>query len=377
VNGIEQQVMIGLVMRVLMVSKACIVGIYQRKLQEIARLGVDLRVLVPPSWRDERGETPLERSYTDGYQLEVVPIYRNGDFHTHFYGHIGRHMRDFRPQIVHIDEEPYNLATWQALWHAQRAGARALFFTWQNIQRAYPPPFAWGERWVLRRAHYALMGTESAAAVWRAKGYTGPLRVIPQFGTDTALFAPQERPPRPFTVGYFGRLVAEKGVNVLLEALAALDGDWRLMILGSGPQEADLRAQAHALGIAARLDWRAWLPSREMPALYPQVDVLALPSLTRPNWKEQFGRVLIEALASGVPCVGSDSGAIPDVIGTGGLIAPEGDVPAWTTALRRLRDDAALYADKRAAGLQHVRQFTHQAVAAATVQVYREMLGAG
>src|SRR5262245_38182466 len=124
-------------MRVLMISKACIVGIYQRKLEEIAKLGVELLTLVPPSWKDERGETPLECVYTDGYQLEVVPIYRNGDFHLHFYGGLGEHMRRFRPDIVHIDEEPYNLAAWQAMFWAQRVGARTLFFTWQNICRRY------------------------------------------------------------------------------------------------------------------------------------------------------------------------------------------------------------------------------------------------
>jgi hypothetical protein len=102
-------------LRILMLSKACIVGIYQRKLEEIARLDVDLLALVPPSWRDERGETMLERAHTEGYQLETLPIALNGNFHLHFYRGLGRRIRAFRPDIVHIDEEPYNLATWQAL----------------------------------------------------------------------------------------------------------------------------------------------------------------------------------------------------------------------------------------------------------------------
>ena len=83
-------------MRVLMVSKACIVGIYQRKLEAIAKLGVNLRVLVPPSWKDERGEQKLERIYTEGYQLIEVPIRFNGYFHLHHYPTIGEHIRDFQ-----------------------------------------------------------------------------------------------------------------------------------------------------------------------------------------------------------------------------------------------------------------------------------------
>jgi len=134
-------------MRVLMLSKACVVGAYQRKLEEMARLpDIELRVLVPPSWRDDRGELALERAHVEGYDLRVTPIRFNGHFHAHYYPRFGQEVRAFRPDIVHIDEEPYNLATWHALWHARRSGARTLFFSWQNIARRYPPPVAWLEQ---------------------------------------------------------------------------------------------------------------------------------------------------------------------------------------------------------------------------------------
>ena len=96
-------------MRVLMLSKACIVGIYQPKLEAIAGLGVDLTVLAPPSWADERGVQHLERAHTTGYQLREIPIRFNGNFHLHHYPTLGREIRRVKPQIVHIDEEPYNL----------------------------------------------------------------------------------------------------------------------------------------------------------------------------------------------------------------------------------------------------------------------------
>ena len=363
--------------RVLMISKACIVGIYQRKLEHIAAAGVELLTLVPPSWRDERGETPLERVYTQGYQLETLPIRLNGDFHLHHYRGLGRRLRAFRPDIVHIDEEPYNAAAWQALIYARRAGAKSLFFSWQNINRRYPPPFNWGERWLLERVDYGLAGTQSAAQVWRDKGYNGPLAVIPQFGTDPALFAPPQapRPDRPFTVGYVGRLVTEKGLHVLFEAMTRLPGDWRLHLLGGGPLLNDLQQLAARLGIAERVHFGGLVASVDMPARYHDFDVLALPSLTRPNWKEQFGRALVEAMASGVPVVGSDSGAIPDVIGDAGLIVPEDDAAALAAALTRLQSDAELRARLSDAGRQRVLDhFTHEQVAAATIRVYHEML---
>ena len=364
-----------------MISKACIVGIYQRKLEEIASHGIDLLTLVPPSWRDERGEMPLERVYTEGYQLETLPIRRNGDFHLHHYVGLGQRMRDFSPHIIHIDEEPYNLAAWQALYHAQRVKARTLFFSWQNLNRRYPPPFSWGERWMLKSSDYALVGTESAGDVWRAKGYTGPMQVIPQFGIDDRLFQPSAHPQtnghRPFRIGYFGRLVEEKGLHHLLEAAAQLDFDWNLRLLGGGPLRPELEQHTAQAGISQRITFIDQIPSTEMPAQYHQIDVLVLPSLTRQNWKEQFGRVLIEAMSSGVPVIGSDSGAIPDVIGDSGLIFPEGDASALKACLHRLYTDSALYAEFSRKGRARVQaHFTHAQIAAQTVAVYHEMMSA-
>ncbi len=361
--------------RVLMVSKACVVGIYQRKLELIAQKGIELCVVVPPSWRDERGEMGLERAFTTGYDLTVLPIRYNGNFHLHYYVGLGRKIRRFKPDIIHIDEEPYNLASWQCLYHAKRIRAKSLFFSWQNIHRAYPPPFSWGEKWVLRNVDYALMGTDSAGDVWRKKGYMGDMTTIAQFGTDPNLFFPLPiRPKRIFTVGYVGRLVEEKGVSLLLDALAGLDGDWQLKILGGGPMLEALQAQATSLQIADRVHFDGQLPSTQIPPYYHDLDVLILPSLTRDNWKEQFGRVLVEAMASGVPVIGSDSGAIPSVIGDSGVIVPEGNKTALCDAIRRVREDSSHREMLISKGLTRFReQFTHDGIATSTVKIYRAL----
>ncbi len=116
-------------MRVLMVSKACVVGAYQKKLEELARLPeMDLTVVVPPYWRDERGVTYLERQHTSGYQLVVEPMALNGHFHLHFYPGLGKQLRRVQPDLVHIDEEPYNLATAHALWLARRVRGKEPLF---------------------------------------------------------------------------------------------------------------------------------------------------------------------------------------------------------------------------------------------------------
>jgi glycosyltransferase involved in cell wall biosynthesis len=359
--------------RVLMICKACVVGAYQRKLEAIAAYpDIGLTVVVPPAWGDQK----LERAFTEGYRLIVEPIRFNGNFHLHYYPHIGQRIAENDPQIVHVDEEPYNLATYHTMQAARRAGAKTLFFSWQNLNRRYPFPFGLIERRVLAQADYALVGSQEAAAIWREKGFKGPISVIPQFGVDPELFAPPALPVahRRFTIGYAGRLVPEKGLDLLIEAAARLPGKWYLRLLGAGPAREALRTQAGLLNIGGSVSIEEPVPSTQMPAFYHDLDALVLPSRTQHNWKEQFGRVLIEAMACGVPVVGARSGAIPEVIGEAGLLFPEGDAAALRDQLHRLMADRVLRQSLAAAGRKRVlAHFTQEQIATQTVTVYREL----
>ena len=320
--------------------------------------------MVPSGWRDGGRLAQLERVYTTGYELVVEPVALNGNFHLFFYPRLGRRLRAFAPDVVHIDEEPYNFATFQALWLARAGGARTLWFTWQNLNRRYPWPFRLIERYTLSYADYGIAGSAGAAAVWREKGFTGSLTVIPQFGVDPEIYslrAGDKESKCDFAIGYAGRLVPEKGVDVLLRAVAGIDGPWRVTIMGAGPEQERLRALAHDLGLVERVSFEEWLPSLKVPAFYRNLDVLVLPSRSRPNWVEQFGRVLIEAMACGVAVVGSDCGEIPGVIGDAGLIFPEGDVDELRRCLVQLMDSAELRADLAVRGRERVlAQFTRR-----------------
>ncbi|MBP7687526.1 MAG: glycosyltransferase family 4 protein [Thermoflexales bacterium] len=361
-----------------MISKALVVGAYHSKLAELAaQPNLDLIAIVPPSWRDERGSLPLERPPTRGYQLITTPLRFNGNFHFHYYPQLPWLLKVLRPDLVHIDEEPYNLATFLALRAAQSIGARSLFFSWQNLNRRYPLPFALLERYVLAQVDAAIAGNADAVKVWRAKGYRGPIEVIPQFGVDPIAFAPQDRvqSTNPFVIGYAGRFVEEKGVDVLLEAAAGLAGDWRVDLIGSGPAQDRLSELARSLGITDRVRFLPWVASSQIADVYRSFDVLVLPSRSKPNWIEQFGRALTEAMACGVPVIGSTCGEIPNVIREAGLIFPEGDAAALREHLRTVQNQPALRAELAQRGRQRVlAHFTQAQIARKTVEVYQKVM---
>ncbi len=361
-----------------MVSKALVVGAYQRKLEALADLGIDLHVAVPPQWAGQA----LERVHTRGYALHVTPILLDGNFHLHSYPRLGELTRSLKPDLVHIDEEPYNLATWLAWRAARAAGARSLFFSWQNLERRYPPPFAWMERAVLAGVDGALVGNAEAETVWRRKGFTGPIAQVPQFGVDPAIYAPSgtHMADGPLEIGFAGRFVPEKGVDILLFALAQTPNA-RLRLIGGGPERRLYEHIIDTQGLRDRVRIEPPRPSTAMPAFYTELDVLVLPSRTRPNWKEQFGRVVIEAMSCGVPAVVSDSGEPQHLIAAtsnapAGLCFAEDDVEALAACLARLRDDANLRARLAASARARAQSvYSMQGVAEATAAFYSRVVG--
>jgi glycosyltransferase involved in cell wall biosynthesis len=370
-------------MKILMFSKALVAGVQQRKLEELAALpGVDkLTVVVPPYWEEVRvGRTYLAKKYLRGYELVVSPMALNGHHHTHFYPQLGKLVKQHRPDLLHADDESFNLATFEGVWLAGRYGAAAVFYNYANIYRNYPPPFSLFEKYNFKHAAAAFACNQDAFDILRRRGFEKPLDICPQFGVDLEVTHRTTPPagfakPCVFTIGYFGRLVAEKGLDTLVEACSRLKGDWRLVFVGKGAVQPDLEAQAERLGLEEKVTFLPMVPSTEVAAYMSGLDAFVLPSRTTSNWKEQFGRVIIEAMACEVPVVGSDSGEIPHVIGEAGLVFPEGDAEALAAQLQNLADHPELRKDLAAKGLERVREnYTQLQIARQHLKLYRKAL---
>jgi glycosyltransferase involved in cell wall biosynthesis len=377
-------------LKVLFVSHAYIVGINQGKLKAIAEMD-DVRVglLAPNNWKAVEWNRlmPLElpASHIRTYSAPVVFSGRGGA-HIYTPWTLWRVLNDFRPDIVQVEEEVFSLCAFEfALWSRWTAKPLAIF-GWENIDRQLPLFRRWICRFVLDTARLMLPGNKDGAEILRRWGYTGLLEVMPQMGVDPKFFAPrqprikstQQADDRPFHIGFFGRLAHGKGIDLIFAAARQLREQnfrFRILICGSGPSEADLKQAAQRHGIADWIIWQGAVRHEQAPEVLSQFDVLVLPSRTTPEWKEQFGHVLIEAMAMGIPVVGSSSGEIPNVIGRSDLVFQEEDFQGLAAILEHMIQDPAWHRSLGEYGLDRVHQlYTHDRIAQRLIELWRSLL---
>lgn len=366
-------------MKVLYVSKASRVAAHRDKLA-LMKESVDLTLVVPRHW----GADPDEPSLPGDPRTLVLPAVLHGHNHLHVYRGLGATIDAERPDLVYADEESYSAVTAQIATLCARRRVPYVFHAWQNLAKRIPPPFGLLRSLNFRHAAGALAGTPTAAQVLRHWGFRGPIEVAPQMGVDPDRFRPDasararvraEHGLEGPVVGYVGRLIPEKGVHLLLDAARELPGV-SLLVVGGGPEEEALRLRAASLGIADRVRITGAVPSVVVSDYMAALDVLALPSLTTRGWAEQFGRVLVEAMACHVPVVGSDSGEIASVIGDAGRVVREGSVSDLVDALRGLVADAALRSELGERGRARVLDlYSQRAVVDVTVAFLHRVTG--
>jgi glycosyltransferase involved in cell wall biosynthesis len=328
--------------RVLVVSHPAVVGVNQEAYRELRRRGWDVKIVLPSRWGHSYAAGAVLPTALPGLEDALLPIrvaFR-GRPQRHFYLANCRALcRRIRPAVAFVEAEPYSLSA--AQWGHTFTKLSVPFGVqcYENIDRKLPAPVRLARSRVLRDAAFVAARSDTAGRLAREWGARGEVGFAPPAVPGWP--RPPEGSERPFTVGFAGRLIESKGLFDLLEAVRGLDAPVELLLLGDG----ELRERLDGQPIpGSRLRVITGLKHEQMASAYAQLDVLVLPSHTTATWKEQFGRVIVEALWCGVPVVGSDSGEIPWLIGltAGGLVFAEGDSEALRVHLSALRESPEL-----------------------------------
>jgi len=354
--------------------------------EEAARQGVDMHVAHTVDIPPREGAGPPDF----GIRHELAGVRTRGDRQTWMgYRGLSPLVKDLQPDLVHVLNEPWSVAVLQAI-HAR--ARHVVAHGCENLWDQGSPLEAMARRRFTRRN----LSQTSGFVSWNCEGVAwARRRGLPPSSRTLVLSAELPRLERfshperrraagrgrwgfgqEFVVGYVGRLVAEKGIDWLLESwrTASLPDHARLVFIGQGPMETAIRAAATA---DARIRLMGPVPFEQVPTVMASLDTLVLPSLTTRDWSEQYGRVITEAMASGVPVIASDSGAIPEVVGDAGIIVSEGSVAEFAATLRRVSLDPVIHRALAEAGLARAQTAFSPAVQAERLRgFWRAVAGA-
>jgi len=358
----------------------------RKKLSCLSReYDVDLTLLTPKTWRHPmRGNMRYQVGGAEPFRTLCCEAIFKGNNLRYFYARLPWIILKYGKDIVHVEEEPFSLVTFLSAFWARLFSRRFVFFTWDNILRKKELfPYDLFGKAVMRLSHAAVAGSGDALRVLKARGFKTKIAQFGHLGIDvpfdlqngSADIRNAVQKDCRFRVGFLGRVSREKGVQTLIEAANQTPADIGYVVVGRGDFRGEAETLVQRLGLNDRIKFIDTLPHETIPEVMNSLDLMVLPSHTTATWKEQFGQVLIEAMACGVPVVGSNSGAIPEVIGDCGLIFREGDARALAKAIMKLASDNALRRRLAAKGRQRVTEnYTHQIIAAKTAQVYRQIL---
>ena len=343
-------------MRAVVISRTYINPALRGKLRSLAGMGCAIAVAVPEHWHQPITGGSLSATWGDDAGVRIVPVKvrtigSQNSTAVWDRATLRKLLRDFRPDVLQVEEEPWTQVAAVATRLSTRMKIPPVLFSAESIARNYVLAQRWRRARSVKRAA-GFIGENRVAAGLLSRGRPDvPTTIISQVGISI----PRMLTPVPhsrFVIGFVGRLVPEKGLDILLRAAVRLQGDWDLLVVGSGPAQEELEGLAERLGVASRVTWLGALPPEELPGIWPRLDCLALPARTTRQWVEVHGRAIIEAMGFGLPVVGSTSGALPEIIGPAGLVVQEDDVPALTAALQELIDSAP----RRAAFAQEGRR---------------------
>ncbi len=355
--------------------------------------GVDVRV-IGTTWSPYSGVFPWRP--TNAHEVVAADLRpavstRRGHLWWWYRG-LGNVLGRLKPDLVHVAIEPWGLPVIQVLAQRRHRGAPRVV---AHGAETLPEQGGTLERWVrlqvLRQTLTWLDGyvgwSALAVSAMRRAGLPveTPTAVVPAVLPDPNVFRPPSDdeiaaararfglPPagHATVVGFIGRLVPEKGVDDLVAVARRLGGSRiAFAVWGAGPLRASLAARLGRAGaILGPLD------HREVATALHACDLVMMPSRRTASCEEQFGRVAVEAMMCGRPVVAYSTGALPDVVGEGGVLVPEGDVEGLARAVGHLAESPERRAALGTCALHRARsRFSPTAAATRLIAFWEEVL---
>jgi glycosyltransferase involved in cell wall biosynthesis len=364
-------------MRVLLIARLSETSPELGKLRILAGLGVEPTVLVP----DLRNSSESSRFISEG-GVRMVPVPARGEHadpasRSWSQRAIRRAIRETRPELLHLEAEFWYPVSATVAREARRARLPLIGFARVPWPDRIPLRSALRARRTLRSVAAVAAANQLAANPLEARRPGVPVRIVPPAGVTmpSTSVRPEEG---QLTIGYVGRLLEWRGVDLLLRAAAKLGNEWRMLISGTGPAQVELEALAERLGNAARITWLGAQPRSRRSEFLEQLDVLVAPYRISTEAMELVGTPIMEAMAHGIPVIATRTGILPELIAESGLLVAPDSADSLAEALQAMAADAEHRHLIGAAGRRRAQQeFSHDAIARRTLELWREILPGG
>lgn len=336
-------------MKVLFVWHAAIEPEYRKLFVELSKEVEQLIVIAPSSWTEGGRLQYLENKKNDlDYNLIPLSVIFRNKIRFHFYPNFFKIIsiaKTFKPDVLHLFEEPFSFVCSEfiSIFKMFSPNTKLIIESFENLDVVQRNIFHYIQKFNLKNTDLLINIPQEGELIWRSRGFRGYIKKG-NVGVDTKKFFKNYeflKNKERLRIGYVGRVTPEKGLDTLIEAfLALINGGFNveLSVVGSGNEDYinKLKNKLNKLILENKVFFEESLDSDNLASLYNKIDILVLPSLTILRWKEQFGRVLIEAMACETVVAGSSSGEIPVVIGDAGVVFREGDADDLFLKLKEL-----------------------------------------
>jgi glycosyltransferase involved in cell wall biosynthesis len=366
----------------LVVSHSAIIPGYRVLMNRISMQSeMEIHLVAPNSWIEANKEQSfisheeIDKNLNIHVSRTITWGFKKRSFKnvTHIYPDIYNIINMIKPDILYIIEEPYSLVTATCIFASKMAGLdpAVIIFSGQSIYKRFPFPFNFLESYVLRNSDMAFPVNSDVAEVLMKKGFFKS-RILP-LGFDETIFCcsekcssvkksdPKAQKQVDFEIGFVGALTEQKGIHILLSAFENIlkresSPSFILHIVGIGPLLS--LVEKYVRQYPENIVYHGFVPHSDVAEIIKGTDLVVMPSIDQSNVKEQLGRVIVEAMACGVPVIGSTSGEISKVIGDSKMIFRADDVSALEKKILELMNDHELLEAKRRFSIERSEIFS-------------------